>query len=247
VRLEQVIFALNKGTATSMSQGFALGGLEQRTHLSAAPLSASYPLIRGSTWPYGIVDDGKHLTSTEPIATQTKRIHGERAFQRISDWSDGSRDISLENFSAGGQLHLHRVGDDSSQLTFSPAVSFPKLARVGQRVQMTGRLDFTDGSVHLTGTYHTDVQVTGTERITVPAGTFATIKVRMKVVTSVEYHKNGDNLVMKDVGTETEWLAKGVGTIKNVQKTHFDDTTNGRREVSDGMEIDVLRSYSIPR
>jgi hypothetical protein len=80
----------------------------------------------------------------------------------------------------------------------------------------------------------------------VPAGTFATVKVRIKLDFSVEYHKNGDDLVMKSVGTETEWLAKGVGTIKNVQKTHFDDTTNGRREVSDGTEIDVLRSYSIP-
>jgi len=229
-----------------MSQDFALEGLEQRTHLAAAPLSVYYPLIPGSTWAYDIVDDGKHLTSTESIATQTKRIHGERAFQRISDWSDGTRDISLENFSAGGQLHLHRAGDNSTQLTFSPAVAFPKLARVGQRVQTQGRLDITD-SVHLTGTYHTDVQVIGTERITVPAGTFASIKVRMKLDISVEYHKNGDNLVMRVVGTETEWLAKGVGTIKNVQKTHSDETTNGRRKVSDGVEIDVLRSYSIPR
>ena len=229
-----------------MSQDFALEGLEQRRHLAAAPLSAFYPLIRGSTWSYDIVDDGKHLTSIETIATQTKRIHGERAFQRISDWSDGSRGITFENFSAAGQLHLHRAGDDSSHLTFSPAVSFPKLARVGQRVQTSGRLDFTDGSVHFTGTYHADAQVTGTERITIPAGTFATIKVRMKVTLSLEYHKNGDNIVMKDVDTETEWLAKGVGTVKNVQKTHSDDTTNGRREVSDGMEIDLLRSYSIP-
>ena len=230
-----------------MPQDFALEGLEQRTHLAAAPLSAFYPLIPGSTWSYDIVDDGKHFTSTESIATQTKRIHGERAFQRISDRSDGTRNLSLENFGAGRQLHLHRVGEDSTQVTFTPAVSFPKLARVGQRVQMNGRLDITDGSVHMTGTYHADDEVIGTERITVPAGTFATIKVRMKINLSVSYHKNGDNLVMKDVETETEWLARGVGTIKNVQKTHSDDTTNGRREVSDGMEVDVLRSYSIPR
>ena len=109
VGLQQVFFALSKGAAIFMPQDFALEGLEQRTHLAAAPLSAFYPLIRGSTWSYDIVDYGKHLTSIETIATQTKRIHGERAFQRISDWSDGSRGITFENFSAAGQLHLHRA------------------------------------------------------------------------------------------------------------------------------------------
>src|SRR5438874_10412153 len=99
---------------TCETSRFGLECLESRTHLSAARFSAYYPMTPGSTWAFDIVDDGKHFTSTESIATQTKRIHGERAFQRISDWSDGTGTINLENFSARGQLHLHRAGEDST-------------------------------------------------------------------------------------------------------------------------------------
>src|SRR4029078_7211946 len=70
---------LLRGAAIFLSQAktFVVEELEQRTHLAATPLSAYYPLNRGSQWVYNIVDDGKRRTDTETISMQTKRMHGQ--------------------------------------------------------------------------------------------------------------------------------------------------------------------------
>ncbi|HEV8292787.1 MAG TPA: hypothetical protein VGP94_12725, partial [Tepidisphaeraceae bacterium] len=155
--------------------------------MAATPLSAYYPLFRGSQWVYNVVDDGKRRTDTETIALQTKRMHGQQVYQRVIDSSDGERGFNYENLSGSGQIQFHGMGDNSLSLIFSPPIVFPKLARVGQRTEMDGKLDAIEESVRMRGTYHAEVRVVGTEKVRVAAGTFNCLKVQMTMDFSFKY------------------------------------------------------------
>jgi hypothetical protein len=225
-------------------QIFVLEELEQRAHLAATLLSAYWPLTQGSTWQFLDVDDGKSSTSTETILSGTEAANGERALRRASDDEDG-RDISLENYSRDGRLQFHGVRADEGGMKFHPAVAYPKFATPGAHVTDEGTIDMRYRSVPLKGTYHFEIRVLKREQVKVAAGTFSTIKVQMIQEFVVENHRNGHDIVLKFSGTDTQWLAKGVGRVKSVGDSHIRITADGKSDRDDGVDKSALQSYSI--
>jgi hypothetical protein len=192
------------------------------------------------------VEDGVRSTSTETIARGTVRIHGQRAFQVIEDDKDG-RSISFESISRSGALQLHRIKDDDATITFNPPVTSPKFVKLGQRAILEGELDFVMASrpIRMTGEYRVEILIAGKEEVRVPAGTFSTVKIQMKLQVSAEYHKGPIDLEISSTGTITSWSAKGVGTVKSSGKSHTEMAGNGRHKVEDSVFKSSLRSYTI--
>jgi hypothetical protein len=217
--------------------------LEQRTHLAVSPFSAYMPLVHGAKWVYEEVDDGKRVTETETIAPRKTSVNNEMAFRRISRDSNGDTDSSLENLSPQGIFQLHRAGG----MTFVPPIRFPELPLVGERARTQGGLHMRVGERTFVGIFNVLVDILAKERVRVPAGTFSTIKVRMTVNVTVEHREPGVNVKARFKGTDTVWLARGVGGVKAVGKAQSDVTLNGKRELDDHLSSSVLRSYSIPR
>ena len=216
-------------------------------HLAAAPLLADYePLVQGAQWIYNDVDDGKRSTETETISPQMKRMHGQWVFEQVTDYSDGTQSRDYMNYSASHQLQLHRSVDADSDIGFSPPLLFPLRAIAGQRIVSDGKVDAILFSISMTGRYHNVTEVLGKERVTVPAGTFSTIKVRTTGEFTVEYHKRGVNVSMKMSGTSIDWVAKGVGSVKSNSVNHIEATVNNKHKKGDTKSRSTLKSYSIP-
>src|SRR2546430_6077448 len=83
---------------------FGLECLEQRTHLTAAPLAEYWPLVPGATWMYDTQGGGAGLRSweKETILPRQKITYGVKAFQRLRQPSDGGVNVRLEHLAAGG-------------------------------------------------------------------------------------------------------------------------------------------------
>ena len=159
---------------TCENASVVLEGLELRTHLAAAPLTAYFPMVAGAKWTFDVVDKGAHTTRTtevHTIGTKLKRIHGEMAFVRTERSSDGDSSVTLSNVNSLGQIQFHKMGD----VTFTPPLVFPKLAKPGQSTHMEGRVDTVMGAFHPRGNYSADIRVVKMERLRVPAGMFSRI------------------------------------------------------------------------
>jgi hypothetical protein len=219
--------------------------LESRTLLSAALLSQYWPLQPGWEWRYTELGGSARARSTERISPETQLVHGERAMQRVIDDHDG-QSISLENISARGRVQWHRMMDDSLTMTFTPAWEFPKYARVGERVALVGKVDMASEGIHLRGQYHVNISVEKMERIKVAAGTFNTVKIVMDLDISVEFHNGSNNASLHATGTDTKWLAKGIGKIKEIDTHRTESKVNGKKKVEENTVRDVLRSYTRP-
>jgi len=221
--------------------------LEQRTHLAAAsPLSDYMPLTPGSQWVYNEVEDGVRSTSTETIAASTVRIHGQRTFQSIEEDTDG-RSVSLYSVSPSGAIQLHRIKDEDSIIIFKSPVTYPKYFRLGQRAIVEGEIEFVlySGQIRMKGEYHVEILSARKEQVRVPAGTFSTLKIEMKLEMSAEYHKDGINIEISSSGVVTDWSAKGVGSVKSSGTSHLKLAANGRHKVEDSNFKSSLRSYTI--
>ena len=231
---------------SSHSQMFVVEELEQRAHLAASQLSDYMPMTPGSQWVYNEVDDGVRSTSTETIAASTVRIHGQRTIQSIEEDSSG-RSISLYSISPSGEIQLQRIKDEDSTITFNSPVTYPKYFRLGQRAIIEGEVEivFYSGQIRMKGEYHAEILSARREQVRVPAGTFSTLKVEMKLEMSGEYHKGGVNIEFSAAGVVTDWSAKGVGSVKSSDKSHLEMAVNDRHKVEDSVSKSSLRSYTI--
>lgn len=217
--------------------------LEQRQHLAATLLSAYWPLQPGSEWVFNEVNDGKNRTDTLRILSGTVPVHGERAFQVVEDAGEGPS-TSLQNISASGKIQIHRSYGDDGRMTFNPAFAYPKLAKVGQRSVMDGAVDLVIDGVHLKGHYHVDAQVAKTEQVRVAAGVFSTVKIQTTASMVFRYSAPGRKISLRMSSSDSLWLAKGVGKVKEIVRNHSETNINGKRKVDDGVCKDALRSYA---
>jgi len=168
-------------------------------------------------------------------------MHAQSVYQRVVDSSDGGHEVNYENFSSSGQIQLHGIGDDSLSMVFSPPVAFPKLAKVGQRTVMDGKIDMVEDSVRIRGIYHSEIRVLANEKVQVRAGTFNCVKVQFTIDLSLKFQKHA----MHMIDTQTDWMAKGVGSVKWTEKSHTETTDNGRHKVEESLSKSSLSSYSI--
>ena len=245
---------------------FGLECLEQRTHLTAAPLVEYWPLVPGATWMYDTQGGGAGLRSweKETILPRQKITYGVKAFQRLGQSSDGDVNVSLETLSAGGLFGLLK----RDQVAFQSPILFPQLAAAGERLRTQGQADarVLDWFI-VNNDFRANVRVLGNESVKVPAGTFSTVKVRMTATVIVHRHMpkfvDPPNQATDVNGTikitETEWLAQGVGAVKTISKRHLNMKVNNNRRVKgelvpinikrvvqDEVITKTLHSYSIP-
>jgi hypothetical protein len=225
---------------------FELECLEERRHLAGTSFSPYEPATPGSQWVYDEVRDGVRGTSTTTIGNKTVRIHGVRAFQSIEDDS-GGRSVTLMSRDRSGATVVHRITDSNTKITFNPALGFKKTPRLGQRAIIEGSLEaeMFSGRLRMKGDYRMEVKLMRREQVTVPAGTFSTVRIQTKVDFSAEYRKDGNRITLRVTGTSTSWLAKGVGSVKSSGSSHTVVTANEKREVEKSRFSCALRSWTI--
>jgi len=175
----------------------------------AAASSDYFPLYPGTTWTY---QDNSGGSDTFTVLKNTTTVQGVKA--SIIQNSSSKHQAFYTNDEAGIRLHGQ----------FSPSVDFAPRGKHSVRTRMDPPMLMWDGiattgSFHRTGTvwaqisglgpgyayYTSDFTVTGTETITVPAGTFETVHLAYQ-------------LTMQGTTTEQEtgdlYLAKNVGEVK---------------------------------
>jgi len=221
----------------------AIERLEERRLLAVTYLSTYNPLTPGSWWMYNEIDEGKRLTETDKILPQTVNVQGETFFQLKNIPSRGHATIDLVNLSAAGQLQNAASNGRDGNVQFTPPVKMPLLARKGDKAVSVGKANWLIEGHHLVGTYRVVSVVAGFGRVTVPAGTFSTVRIKMSV--SMAAKDRDSSLAVRASGTIVTWLAKGVGTVKDTSNEHTDVTAGGRHEESDDEGTSVLRKYFI--
>ena len=226
--------------------------LEPRLHLAGDLLADYYPLTPGSSWRYGVSEDGGARESLNvSVGSQTRIVSGETARRVSYRYADGDRVNTWQNITRRGVLHIHggALGDDAS-LWFSPPVALPPELKEGQRRRTSGGIDVDidtgDYDFHGDGDYSAVATVGGTRKITVPAGTFNA----RKVTITAEFDASED--VAFGAGPEVDgtlaitlWLAEGVGIVKATQAYDLDADLVVSEEQYTGTLSQSLRSYSI--
>jgi hypothetical protein len=214
--------------------------LEERRHLSATLLSAYFPMIRGSSWAYKVIENGHHQTRTDTIIGQVRTVHAQSVVTVVHKYSDRDQNFDLENYSRSGQIQWHRLGD----VSFTPALVLPRLARAGQHTHGEGAA-LAVAAFRPEGQYIVDFTVLKTERIQVPAGTFNCIRIRMNLDLNVGHHDAQDDISIHVVSSATIWWAKGIGMVKEAATAQADATVNGHQQVKNSATTTTLSSYHI--
>ena len=180
-----------------------------------------FPLIPGTTFNY-LVDTS--IQETETVLPQSS-FNGVQAF----GVEDNEGDIEYFTNDANGLQDYGSLDTVDGQIgTVSPPVKFLEAQPViGQVINQTGTFTLTDpsaGAFPLDYAFSSTVQ--GLETITVPLGTFETLKVDLFL--QVSGFINGVFVTLTE--TSSSWLASGIGEIRSV--TTLDGVTETRELVS---------------
>ncbi|MCC7377159.1 MAG: immunoglobulin domain-containing protein [Verrucomicrobiales bacterium] len=157
-----------------------------------------YPLRTGLRWEYDVRNVG---TVVREVGTSTTLFPGRTAWSVRSSLSGTLFGVQWLSSDAG--LQLHRADyplDDASLILGQPVTYLPATIEVGQNYQASVRAGVALGGQggSLTGDFGVSVTVEATERVTVAAGAYDTLRVR----------------VQDTEGTsETWWLARGIGVV----------------------------------
>ena len=201
---------------------------------SLAFTTASYfPSEPGTRWTYQ-KDSGELVTDT--LLSRTEIING--APTTVVKRSDGT-DGYFTNDQNGVRLHrftyfqyIEEVGRDVlTTLTFSPPLQQAyATAHIGQEIDSSGVVSVNFQGL---GTYDLDysavVVIAGWETITVPAGTFRTLRIAITVRLLGQIESDP----IDDTNESTDWYADAVGEVK------IHDVTGGETEVLVSTNIDI--------
>jgi hypothetical protein len=204
------------------------------------------PLLPGASWLYDIVEDGKKTTETQTVSRRATTFKGKQVYETTSKRPGEDKDVDVEGIGPHGESILYQVKDEDGPMTFDPPIATPAAMKVGQHVHLQGKVVAYLDSYRLTGTYSIDIDALRTQRVTVRAGTFRTLKLRAALAVSLSHHGSGLDLVMTATGTDTDWVAKGVGSVKGISTFHAEADGNGRHFEEESVETQALRSFDIP-
>lgn len=185
----------------------------------------------GNEWLYRLVDeeDGREtFTRDEPARiVGTEEIRGNTALLYETSFETFYRDTQQLVLAPEGLRRLGEISrdlDDDETETFElnddngPGWLFiPRQAALGTSDQQiadgTGRAIFPEGTFDIEGT--TNLTVEGQETITVPAGTFATT--RLRLVTDLR----SEDANARELTTHTIWLHPQIGIIRDIRFAEF--------------------------
>lgn len=210
--------------------------------------NAYYPAREGATWTYmstggpageysftdtitSVRDDG--FTLSTQIGTQT----------RTQDWNCTQE--GLVALQLGG-APAAMLNSQNIQLNLNAknvnGVTFPDQINVGDKWQQS--MD-VDGNVSMgneggaaTGKAQMNFSALGNESVTVPAGTFDTMKIQVDVTLDTNVKYGLLSLPVPFSGSYTYWFVQGVGWVKA--------TGTGKLMGSSFSETTELQSYKIP-
>jgi hypothetical protein len=222
------------------------GVLPTASELCGNPL---YPSTQGAIWVYASTGgpSGAFIYTnsvTEARAdgfTLTTQFANQTRTQEWSCQADGLKALQLGGGSAAGIS----IQDMTSELTTSEimGISMPQNITSGMQWQYSLKLQGTlvmpgDPQAPANGIYSIAMQEVGQETITVPAGTFETVKIQSNSTVDIISSFGGAELPIKFSGTTITWYAPGVGYVKAVENGDF-----GGEFFSSTTE---LQSYNIP-
>jgi len=210
--------------------------------------NAYYPIREGSTWSYkstggpageyaftdtitSVRDDGFTLSTQFADLTRTQ------------EWACQPEGLVALQFGGAPAAMLNAQNMQLElEVNNVSGVTFPSEIQAGD--QWNHNLDF-EGSVNVageegaaTGNVQTSFNAVGNESVTVPAGTFDTLKIQVDTTLNINVTYQGLSVPVTFSGTYTYWFAQGIGWVKasgtgEVVGTSFSETTE-------------LQSYNIP-
>ena len=186
-----------------------------------------YPVREGSTWNYtststlannysftdtitSIRDNGFTLTTTFDNLTRTQEwactADGLVAVQLGGGLNSPSATLKVETQEASG-------------------VTYPKNINAGDTWQhslnFTGTMDIAGEPGAATGAAQSDFTAIGVESVTVPAGAFNAMKVRVLTTINIDVSFQGSTIPVTFSSTTTSWYAEGTGWVKSVSEGDF--------------------------
>ncbi|HEY6333968.1 MAG TPA: hypothetical protein VI756_31920, partial [Blastocatellia bacterium] len=195
-----------------------------------------YPLIPGSEMKYSLLYASGLKADAVVVVERLPDQNGNPVFSertQIIDSTGGlhknSLDVKQYTCDAGKLQYLSRAEDNEVDgnktrldLTFSiPAVAFvePKAVNQGtswtysysEKFQIPGQ-----GQIDPKKKYNVQMSIMDTQDLTVPAGTFKTVKVEKRVDTTMiyEYYARGVGLVKRVLGDGTTWELREFSGVK---------------------------------
>jgi hypothetical protein len=220
--------------------------LEPRLLLASPATSEYYPLTPTSHWEYSVAEeDGGSDTLNVKVARGTRRVNKEDARRVI--YSDGSDDIqTFQNFNEKGQLHVHGGLFEDADLDLQPPITLPARLRPGVVKRTRGDIDVEIEGFEGDGNYTATVRVGKERQITVPAGTFSAVRVRVDLAFEAEDEiLFGEGPEADGHVTHVMWLAKGVGVVRAEQSYEVEADLIVDNEKRSGSSVQQLRSYTI--
>ena len=208
-----------------------------------------YPTPQGATWVYtstgGPNGSFNYTNSITEVRTDGFTLTTQFAdVTRSQEWMcqpDGLKALQLGGGSAEG---ISVLGMASSLTTMeATGISIPRDITQGMQWQYGLSLEGTvvmpdNPQAPAKGTYLAVVQDMGKETVTVPAGTFETVKIQSTSTVDIMSVFAGADAPINFSGTTITWYAPGVGYVKSVENGGF-----GGEAFSTTTE---LQSYNIP-
>jgi len=210
--------------------------------------NAYYPVREGATWTYAssggpaggygftdtitsVREDGFTLTSTFDNLTRTQ------------EW--GCRPEGLVALQLGG-TSAATLNTDNMQASFDvnhvSGVTYPAEIKPGDTwqhaLEFTAKLTVAGQGMDASGDAQSTFQAVGFESVTVPAGTFDALKIRVDTTININGNFNGVSFPVTVSSPYDYWFVQGVGWVKasgtgNVSGASFNETIE-------------LQSYNIP-
>jgi hypothetical protein len=178
---------------------------------AATIISAEYfPLTDGNTWTYSV--DGFSIQAI--VLPGTMPINGV-ATKGLQD-SDGEIDYFTSDENGIRQHGDFDPSPPASTATFNPPVVYVQgVTDISDVVNSSGTVSLSIPSVSATPfvyNYTDTAVVEAFETVTVPAGTFKTLRVR----DTLHVFGTSQGVPLDETFVETDWLARFIGTVKGI-------------------------------
>lgn len=208
-----------------------------------------YPVKQNATWTYfntgGPSGDFTYtdtITEARPDGfTLTTTFEG---LTRTQQWVCETGGLKALEYGGGATAVISTAGMDISFNTLEVSgITLPKEIVPGMQwlysLTLEGGTTMPDGSqTKSSGTFSATMQEMGGETITVPAGTFETVKIQATTTLDIIGEFQGIQVPMKITGSTITWYAPGVGQVKSISNSDFGG--------SPFTLTTELQSYSVP-
>ncbi len=171
------------------------------------PMADYFPLPEQATWDYRLSLDGSTVTAQ---VVGTSMVGG----MITTDLENGVGDIlSFTNDAGGLRLHRLETGVPRSTVTFDPPIPMAlATANVGDSLDSSGDASFAvPGAGTFPISYSSTATIAAEEQVTVPYGTFDTIR----LVLSFTLTGTVNGQPINDTVVSTLYLADGIGTVRD--------------------------------